>query len=1060
VNDFISINKNASVKGFTQVTFEGWINIDVLDGASQNIYYETIQSDPVKPRLVVHITVTNELRFAGRAPDTDSSASLWSFVSDAAQPLTTDTWFHLVAIFDSTNDIHRIYLNGDEYSISLSEPAFDNTDPQSNPYFGALGSGSPDYFNGTIDEFRISNISRSAEWIRTEYNNQLDPSSFFSIGDQEQFIDITSPVLHDFGVEDPGTGNPQFWTDITDSEILGSGVANVTLNLNGTQYNMEENGSGFWVYQPSFINFRDYYTYQIVNASDNSDNYLSSSSVEKNITFDYDITIPDVQDWIYAANIGQFGTFLANISDNWGIIDSVLVNVTTCNCLGTSTAFMQVNGTDYINDTIEMDSGQIFFKISVNDTAGNLFTSAEHQGSVPVINRFPIVENLTLMPDPLHSNDTLTLTYDFYDQDGDSEGGTEIRWYKNNVLQSNYSDLQLVPDSALERGDVWNVTVRPKDGQDFGVMNKSSTITVKNTAPQVTTVIITPELVSFIVEDENLEIDYIFEDPDLSDTDQSYIKWFRCENNQCVYQKELDNRTFIPANTTFLGQIWYVEITPYDGYDIGSNVRSENKTIEDRPDILSIGIIPQTDIEGHYVLWTNVSSYPINPEFTEPIVIYEIVINNTDIVRLTADYTNNQFIKDWYGNHSLLGSNVVINVLVSRSVTYDGNSNPISNTGIFEFIMEDHAPPRVDNVVIELDDDQEPTNITFTVYTQEYGSGIDNITLYYFFKPVSELDNALTYQNFLRYRIWQSESAPPGFIPIVLKAIDSSVYSGTADFQVNTSVLILYQIQIFDQSGNVNFNAWPDGMDLDKTKKYTLSTGGIPLEEVLTYILVIIVVMLIFSFIINKKFRSKELIGLDIDAVIENIKNLKIKEEEILKKLNLHTLGAVVSFFDQRRGPLPIIYEPAILRDNYAKLLELSDLSFNTTQFTENFETEEQSTFTFKIDGSTSVTSLSFSFSLNRPNARSGAENLTLIILIYKDVFPLISQFTGNIIPMIKHIHKTLDSDPDSEEKVLKDLVELRKLITSICLSHIDLYGSNEIETNDFWKNYDGEIDT
>jgi hypothetical protein len=161
VDDFIHISKNASIKGSAQTTFEGWINMDILDGGSQNIYYETVQNDPVKARLVLHVTTSDELRFAGRAPDIDSSTSLWGFVNDVDQMLITNNWFHVVAIFDSVNNIHRIYLNGVEYTTALSEPTFDNVDPQSNPYFGALGSGSLDPFNGTFDEFRISNISRS-----------------------------------------------------------------------------------------------------------------------------------------------------------------------------------------------------------------------------------------------------------------------------------------------------------------------------------------------------------------------------------------------------------------------------------------------------------------------------------------------------------------------------------------------------------------------------------------------------------------------------------------------------------------------------------------------------------------------------------------------------------------------------------------------------------------------------------------------------------------------------------------------------------------------------------
>jgi len=40
-------------------------------------------------------------------------------------------------------------------------------------------------FNGLIDEVRVSNIARSADWIATEYNNQYTPSAFYSFGSEE-----------------------------------------------------------------------------------------------------------------------------------------------------------------------------------------------------------------------------------------------------------------------------------------------------------------------------------------------------------------------------------------------------------------------------------------------------------------------------------------------------------------------------------------------------------------------------------------------------------------------------------------------------------------------------------------------------------------------------------------------------------------------------------------------------------------------------------------------------------------------------------------------------------
>ena len=42
------------------------------------------------------------------------------------------------------------------------------------------GGGSP--WSGSYDEFRISSIARSSDWITTEYNNQSSPSTFESFG--------------------------------------------------------------------------------------------------------------------------------------------------------------------------------------------------------------------------------------------------------------------------------------------------------------------------------------------------------------------------------------------------------------------------------------------------------------------------------------------------------------------------------------------------------------------------------------------------------------------------------------------------------------------------------------------------------------------------------------------------------------------------------------------------------------------------------------------------------------------------------------------------------------
>ncbi|MHA1967456.1 MAG: DUF2341 domain-containing protein, partial [Candidatus Hodarchaeales archaeon] len=302
---------------------------------------------------------------------------------------TTGNWYYISAEHNGTHNL--FYVNGTLVEVDTEPDSVGDSD--SDVWIGGNEIWG-EYLQGMIDEFRVSAVSRSEAWIATEYNNQYDPTSFFNIGLEYEF-DFTPPVINNFGVEDLGTGTGTFWANITDAD---SGVDSALLKINGTEYSMSTNGT-HWIKQLS-VEFAKYYIYQIVNASDVFGNYLSTPSSNKNYTFNFDTVAPDVLDWEYYDDTGPYGTFKANISDSWGVIDMVIVNVTEGTILaGESWAEMWVNASGYMNDTIEMGTGTIKFTITVNDTAGNSFTSSEHQGYVPLVNQAPEASGLTLSRD-------------------------------------------------------------------------------------------------------------------------------------------------------------------------------------------------------------------------------------------------------------------------------------------------------------------------------------------------------------------------------------------------------------------------------------------------------------------------------------------------------------------------------------------------------------------------------------------------------------------------------------------------------------------------------------
>lgn len=96
--------------------------------------------------------------------------------------VSTNTWYHVVFVYDGTD--MRFYFNGTSDATPISQTGNIDTVSQ-NTEIGYNTVYSGQHFSGRIDEVRISNVARSADWIATEYNNQSATSTFYTIGTQE-----------------------------------------------------------------------------------------------------------------------------------------------------------------------------------------------------------------------------------------------------------------------------------------------------------------------------------------------------------------------------------------------------------------------------------------------------------------------------------------------------------------------------------------------------------------------------------------------------------------------------------------------------------------------------------------------------------------------------------------------------------------------------------------------------------------------------------------------------------------------------------------------------------
>jgi len=523
------------------------------------------------------------LRFKGsdsvRFSAGDGLASVFNIHQSSI--LVDETWMHFVGVLDRSAGEAYLYKDGQKIATDTAT----NGDIDSNYLFRISEDwDNAFHFKGLFDEVRLSNIARSSDWITTEYQNQYNPTSFYSVG-SEVIFDTKPPIINDFGVDDPGTGAGKFWADVSDST---SDVQTVKITINETEYSMSQNASGYWIYQMGVV-WQGYYKFCITNASDSLGNYIQTNSSLKTYTFTYDLAAPDVFKWKYTTSTN---TFRANVSDGWGEVDTVIVNVTDHSKILPDPATQIMHfyqdfggaGLGYINDTLIMANGDIEFKIFVNDTSGNSFLSSAHPGVVWV-NHAPIAENLTLSPSPLYSNETLVLKYDYDDEDNHGESGTEIRWYKNGVLQASFNDSTQIDDAYLIPGDDWNVTVRPKDGEKFGEINTSLTVTVLNTPPVVQVVTLNPitAYTTSTLSITNTTSDH--ENDDLS----YYIEWYWNSQHNFSY----DNLLTITPDKTTKGESWHCRIRAFDGTSNSSWLSSAPIIIQNTvPQAVNLTITP------------------------------------------------------------------------------------------------------------------------------------------------------------------------------------------------------------------------------------------------------------------------------------------------------------------------------------------------------------------------------------------------------------------------------------------------------------------------------------
>lgn len=171
-------------------TISLWVN--PTTNQSSTIVAVSTNSLTLQPRATLNAT-GEEYRLDGKSQDSLFTSTQSAETSNT--PFIANTWQHVVGVIDYAEDRIDIYVDGvlvETRAVSFST----TTTPDTNSSSAKIGTDESalfGYFDGLIDEVRIAETERSAEWIEAQYASMT--GSFVNYGTTQE--GTTNVLLND-----------------------------------------------------------------------------------------------------------------------------------------------------------------------------------------------------------------------------------------------------------------------------------------------------------------------------------------------------------------------------------------------------------------------------------------------------------------------------------------------------------------------------------------------------------------------------------------------------------------------------------------------------------------------------------------------------------------------------------------------------------------------------------------------------------------------------------------------------------------------------------------------
>lgn len=208
---------------------------------------------------------------------------------------------------------------------------------------------------------------------------------------------------------------------------------------------------------------------------------------------------------------------------------------------------------------------------------------------------------LTFSKELVFTTDDLEAKYTFFDLDGDSEGATKVRWYRNGKRVSELDDKKSVPAAMTKKHEKWRYTLQDADNfARFGekgllsVVFESAELEIANTPPTAPAIAFGPDGAKTT---DTLSVTVTAPSTDVDGDRIVYrYSWLR----DGIAESRSKGKSTVEPRYTKKGELWRVVVTPFDGEVEGAStnaVLTVQNTVPSAPQIAFNLAAPKVDDE-------------------------------------------------------------------------------------------------------------------------------------------------------------------------------------------------------------------------------------------------------------------------------------------------------------------------------------------------------------------------------------------------------------------------------------------------------------------------------